>query len=339
MTTQASLLDQILSGTNRQLQVLAASGLVPLAPEELLPIQVALAGSPDIEIAGKAREALASVEPRLAADFLAHQAGERELAYFGLHVQLPALTEAILRRRDVPRSLLVQLASTLTAEMQEVLVLRQDAIVEEPEILVSLERNPQLSSYTKRRIWEYREHLLPKEKVPPKKPEEILAEAEALTDEEMEEAFEEARQRPPEGKPEEETGLTEVQIRSLPIPVRIKMARGANRQVRMILIRDTNAQVALSVLNGNSLPDQEVEQIATSRSVVGEVLAEIPRRREWIRKYSIAKALVKNPRTQLATSIALVPRMTMRDLRDLSRDKNIPDGVRTVARRLYMAKR
>lgn len=31
--------------------------------------------------------------------------------------------------------------------------------------------------------------------------------------------------------------------------------------------------------------------------------------------------------------------MTMRDLRDLSRDRNIPDAVRTQARRLYHAKR
>ena len=339
MTTQASLLDQILSGENRQLQVLAASGLVPLAPEELLPIQVALTGSPDGEVAAKARETLASTEPRLAASFLSDHAGEPELAYFGRHVPHPLLMEAILRRRDVPRQLLVELAPTLTPEMQEMLVLRQDAIVEEPQILVTLERNPQLSSYTKRRIWEYREHLLPRDRVPPKKAEEIQAEADALTDEEVQEAIDEAREKPAEGTVEEATGLTDVQIRSLPIPVRIKMARGGNRQVRGILIRDTNAQVALSVIHGNALPDNEVEQIANSRSVVSEVLAEIPKRREWIRKYSIAKALVKNPRTQLATSIGLVPRMTMRDLRDLARDKNVPDGVRTVARRLYMAKR
>ncbi len=339
MTTQASLLDQILSGANRQLQVLAASGLVPLPPEELLPIQVALAGSPDQEIAGKAQEALRTVEPRLAANFLSQQAGERELTYFAVEVQHPAMLEAILRRRDVPKDLLIRLAPMLTPEAQEVLVLRQDAIIDEPEILVALERNPQLSSYTKRRIWEYREHLLPRDKVPPKKPEEVLAEAEALTEDEIQEAIEEAKEKPAEGKAEETTGLTDVQIRSLPIPVRVKMARGANRQVRTILIRDTNSQVALSVVNGNSLPDQEVEQIANSRSVISEVLAEIPKRREWIRKYAIAKALVKNPRTQLATSIGLVPRMTMRDLRDLARDKNIPDGVRSIARRLYMAKR
>ncbi len=339
MTTQTSLLDQILSGENRQLQLLAASGLVPLAPEELLPIQVALAGSPDGEVAAKARETLASTEPRLVASFLSDHAGEQELAYFGHHVPHPVLMEAILRRRDVSRQLLVELAPTLTSEMQEMLVLRQDAIVDEPQILVTLERNPQLSSYTKRRIWEYREHLLPRDRVPPKKPEEIQAEADSLTEEEVQEAIDEAKEKPSEGSVEEDTGLTDVQIRSLPIPVRIKMARGANRQLRNVLIRDTNAQVALTVINGNTLPDNEVEQIANSRSVVSEVLAEIPKRREWIRKYSIAKALVKNPRTQLATSIGLVPRMTMRDLRDLARDKNVPDGVRTVARRLYMAKR
>ena len=339
MTTQANLLEQILSGSNRQLQVLAASGLVPLPPEELLPIQVALTRSPDAEIADKAGEALRSVEPRLVANFLAQQAGEQELAYFSTEIRHPAMLEATLRRRDVPRDLLIRIAPELTPEMQEFLVLRQDAIIEEPQILVALERNPQLSSYTKRRIWEYREHLLPRDKVPPKKAEDIEAEAEALTEEEVQEAIEEARDKPSDGKVEETTGLTDVQIRSLPIPVRMKMARGANRQVRSILIRDTNSQVALSVINGNSLPDQEVEQIANSRSVVGEVLAEIPKRREWIRKYAIAKALVKNPRTQLATSIGLVPRMTLRDLRDLSRDKNVPDGVRSVALRLYMAKR
>ncbi len=339
MTTQASLLDQILSGANRQLQVLAASGLVPLPPEELLPIQVALTSSPDAEISAKASETLRAIEPRLAADFLAQHAGEEELTYFGTQIQHPMVLEAVLRRREVPRGLLIQLAPELPPELQEVMVLRQDAIIEEPEILVALERNPRLSSYTKRRIWEYREHLLPRDKVPPKKPEEVLAEADSLTEEEVREAIDEAKGKPSEGNTEETTGLTDAQIRLLPIPIKIKMARGAAKQVRSILIRDTNSQVALSVITGNSLPEQEVEQIANSRSVISEVLAEIPKHREWIRKYAIAKALVKNPRTQLAISIGLVPRMIMRDLRDLSRDKNVPDGVRVVARRLFMAKR
>lgn len=339
MSQQADLIDQIFSGANRNLQVLAASGLVPIPPQELIPIQVALAGSPDPEISSKAAEALQNLDPGLGKDFLSNQAGETELRYFGLSSEQPIFLEAILRRMDSPRDLFVQMASRLQPDLQEILVLRQDAIVEEPGILIALEQNPGISSYCKRRIWEYREHLLPKDKVPPKKAEDIVAEADALTEEEIKEAIEEVKEKEAEGKLEETTGLTAGQIRLLPIPVRVKMGRNADRQIRNILIHDTNTQVALAVLLGNSLPDSEVEQIASSRNVVSEVLAEIPKKREWIRKYAIAKALVKNPRTQLAQALRLVPRMTMRDLRELARDKNVPDGVRSVALRLYQVKR
>ena len=337
--TQASLLEQILSGSNRNLQVLAASGLVPLPPEELIPIQVALTASPDHEISTKATDSLANLDPGIGSSFLKHHAGEAELQYFGLKVEQPVLIEVILRRQDVPRSLLTEMAPALSQENQEILVLRQDAILEEPKILLALEKNPALTSYTKRRIWEYREHLLPKDRVPPKKAEEIHAEADALTEEEVQEAIDEAKEKPAEGTEEESTGLTPGQVRLLPVPIRVKLARKADRQMRSILIRDSNSQVALSVMTGNSLSDQEVEQIANSRNVVREVLEEIPRRREWIRKYAVAKALVRNPRFHLAQAIRLVPRLTLKDLRELARDKNVADGVRSVALRLYHARR
>lgn len=337
--TQVNLLDQILAGSNRSLQVLAAQGLVPLAPEELIPLQIALTSSPDQEVAREAATALERLEPRIAIAYLTHQAGPEELAYFGRRSRNVDFLTAVIRRPDVPCALLQAMASIVPPEAQEALVLRQDAIVEEPEILWALERNPELTSYAKRRIWEYREHLLPREKVPPKTPEEIAAEADALTDKDLQEAIEEARERPEDGKIDEISGLTAGQIRLLSVPARIKMARAADRQLRNILIRDSNPQVALAVLNNSMVTDQEIELIANSRNVVDDVLELISRRRDWVRKYPIAKALVRNPRTHLATAIQLVPRMTLRDLRDLSRDRNVPDGVRTTARRLYHAKR
>ena len=337
---QANLLDQILSGQNRQLQVMAASGLVPLPQEQLIPIQVALTFSPDPEISSRSQTTLAELEPRLLMDFLGQQAGERELQYFATHSPHHDVLQTIIQRRDTPRPILALMASQISPDLQEILILRQDAILESPDILVELERNPQLASYTKRRIWEYREHLLPKEKLPPKTREELEAEVEAITEEDVLGALEEAKQKPAEGeKVDELRGLSDGQIRGLPVPIRVKIARGASRQLRGILIRDTNSQVALSVLNGNQLSDQEVEQIASSRSVVSEVLDEIPKRRDWIRKYPIAKALVRNPKTNLAVALRLVPRMSVRDLRELARDKNIADGVRSTALRLYQAKR
>lgn len=337
--TQENLLDQILSGSNRNLQVLAASGLVPLPPDELIPIQIALASSPDAEIMDKAMQALQEIDVNVASSFLGHKAGAKELTFFGLNVSHPKIQEAVVRRTDVPRSLLVQMAPQLAPEVQEVLVLRQDAILEEPQILVALEKNPGLTSYTKRRIWEFREHLLPRDRVPPKSAEEIQAEADALSEAELEEAIAEVREKPAEGPVDEKTGLSAGQIRLLPVPARVKLARNADRQTRSILIRDANSQVALTVMTTNNIPDSEVEMIASSRNVVPEVLAEIPKRREWIRKYAIAKALVKNPRTNLAVSMKLIPRMSLRDLRELARDKNVPDGVRSTSLRMYQARR
>lgn len=339
MTQQSDLLQQILSGTNRNLQVLAASGLVPLPPDELLPIQIALTNSPDMEVATKAGEALANLDINLASNFLTQNAGPNELYYFGTRVPNPVIHLVIIRRPDTPRDLMVQMAPYLAQEAQEALVLRQDAILEEPKILLALETNPNLTSYAKRRIWEYREHLLPKDKIPPKKAEEIAAEADALTEQEVQEAIDEVKQREGEGEVIEETGINPGQVRLLPVPVRMKLARKADRQMRSLLIRDSNSLVAVTVITANAIADSEVEQIANNRAVAREVLEEIPKKREWIRKYTIAKALVKNPRTNLATALKLVPRMTVKDLRELARDKNVPEGVRSVAIRLYQAKR
>jgi len=344
MTQENSLLQQILSGQNRQLQLLAAQGLVPLPPEQLLPIQVALTRSPDGEIAQHATAALDKAEPNLTATFLAEIAGADELHYFGTRSTDPKILEAIVRRRDVPRPVLVEMARRLGPELQETLILRQDAILEEPQILVALESNPQISNYAKRRIWEYREHLLPREKVPPKTAEEIEKEAEELTEEEIEEAIAEVTEGG-EGEEDDEqeplddlSRLNEGQIRGLPVPIRMRLARGANRQLRSILIRDTNSQVALSVIRSNPLTEQEVEAICNSKAVVDDVLMEISRQREWTKKYSIVKALARNPKTQLPTALRFVARLTARDLRAMARDRNVAAAVRAQALRLYQQK-
>jgi hypothetical protein len=161
-----------------------------------------------------------------------------------------------------------------------------------------------------------------------------------LADEEMRRALAAAAAVPPgDGEREPTTGLTEVQVRLLPVQVRMSLTRGAPRNLRQILIRDPNPVVALAVLANNAFNEQEVEAIAANRSVVDEVLAEIARRKNWIGQYRVALALVKNPRTPLALSVRLVSRLAVRDLRLLSRDRNVPDAVRSTAGRLYRIKR
>jgi hypothetical protein len=106
-----------------------------------------------------------------------------------------------------------------------------------------------------------------------------------------------------------------------------------------MLVRDANARVAISVLANNAVSEQEIEAVARNRSVVEDVLVYISRRREWAGKIGVQRALVQNPRTPIALAVRIVPKLSVRDLRDVSKDRNIPDAVRTLALRLYRIKR
>jgi len=330
------LVQEVLSGSNRELLELAASGFLPLPPDQLLPVQVALARGDDAELRQRATESLRSMDPRVAAPFLAQAAGPAELAFFAAEVSHPLIVETILRRRDVPRQLLVDLARRLPGDLQELLLLRQDAIVEEPAILNALEENRQLTPYTQRRINEYREHLLPQRSAAVRVA--LVEAAERLTDQELAAAIEAVRGVPVEGEIEDTTGLSEGQIRMLTVPQRLRLTRGASRVMRQILLRDPNAQVAVAVLTHNNFSEQEMEQVVRSRSVLEDVLLEVAKRREWVARYSICRALISNPKTPVAISVRLLPKMSVRDLRLVSRDRNVADAVRSSATRLYTIK-
>jgi hypothetical protein len=336
--SQASLLEQVRSGSNRQLQMLAAEGMLPLPAEQLIPVQVSLTLGSDLEVATRAAESLKKLDARFAQSYLARDAGPEVLAFFAGYVTHPLVIETILRRRDVPRAILADLARRLPADLQELLLLRQDAIVEAPEILDALEENPDLSSYTQRRIDEYREHLLPRDRSARPGPAVPLP-GEEIDDIELAAELEAVRELPESGEVDvEKTQLSEGQIRMLSIPARLKLTRGAPRSLRAILLRDSNSLVAVSVIQNNSLSDQEVEQTASNRAVVEEVLEAIARNRQWAAKYNICKSLVQNPRTYLPTALRLMTRLSVRDLRELSRDRNVADAVRSTALRLYTIK-
>ncbi len=109
--------------------------------------------------------------------------------------------------------------------------------------------------------------------------------------------------------------------------------------LRAILIRDPHPRVAVAVLKVNPISDQEVEQIASSRLVVQEVFEAICARRQWIGKYPILRTLAFNPRLPVALGLKLIPRLALRDLRQLGRDHNVADAIRSMAQRLYKIKR
>jgi len=319
--------------------MLAAKGLVPLPIQELVSLQIKLLDFDDEVVQAEAGKALRECDPSILHVLIAETSDVDLVSRVVAEIDHPLIIEAALRRSGVPVSLLRSLAGRLSEDLQEILLLRQDKIVEDPGILAALEQNEKLSTFSTRRIAEYREHLLhTPERV--KRRETAPAEVEIeVSDEEVEKAVELAKEEPAHGETDAVTGLSETQIRSLPVPVRLKLSRSAPLGMTRLLVRDTNPLVALSALTNSPMPESEIERIAASRIVSDEVLKEIGRNRNWNRKYSIVKALVHNPRAPIGLSVRLVPRLSVKDLRSLSRDRDVPEAVRSRAAGLYRMKR
>ena len=343
------LVARVLSGEHPRLEELAARGVLPLPREELLRLQVRLASSGRAEVAETARATIKEHSIPFLLDFIRHEAGKVEVGFFLRSSTDPSLTEAAIQHRALDAELLGEVAPRLDERGQEVLLLRQDLIRESPEVLEALSSNPKLTSYSRRLIGEYKRHLLVSDEQPaipapepePTEPHPLDPEGEWTSEEaqEVDEAIADVLESvEAEGEFDERTGLTEGQVRMLPLPVRAKLARGAGRALRGILIRDANPQVAVAVLKGSAFSEAEAEIVSANRYVATEVLQEIGLRRDWIMKYQIMSNLVKNPRTPIAMAIKLIPRLSIRDLGQLRRDRNVPDAVRQMAARLHVAR-
>ena len=117
------------------------------------------------------------------------------------------------------------------------------------------------------------------------------------------------------------------------VPQKMSRATKGTREERAILIRDPNKLIAVTVLSSPKLTDSEVESIAKMSSVSDEILRIISTNRNWMKNYVVVSALARNPKTPLAISMHLLNRLSEKDLRTLSTNRNIPEVLRTSARK------
>ncbi len=119
---------------------------------------------------------------------------------------------------------------------------------------------------------------------------------------------------------------------------RVKLAAKGDREARNILIRDPNRVVSQAVINNPRITEQEVEKIASMRTVPADVLRQISANRNWARNYSIMHKLAQNPRTPISNAMTILTRMQLKDLKALNKNRNVSDAVRRQAFRLIAAR-
>ncbi len=128
-------------------------------------------------------------------------------------------------------------------------------------------------------------------------------------------------------------------IQKLSVSEKLLLALRGGKEVRSILLRDPNKEIALNVLENPKITETEIETIARSRSISDEALRKISKKREWMKNYNIILALVTNPKTPAGLAVSLVSELKTKDLVLLEKNKNVSEGVRITAKKLLRARK
>jgi hypothetical protein len=125
-------------------------------------------------------------------------------------------------------------------------------------------------------------------------------------------------------------------LSSLPIVERMKLAMKGSREQRAQLVRDSNRMVATAVLSSPKLTESEVEAFTKMGNVSEDVLRIIGMNRSWLKNYGVILGLVRNPKTPPGISMQLLHRLNEKDVKMLAVDRNVPEALRLVARKLMV---
>lgn len=128
------------------------------------------------------------------------------------------------------------------------------------------------------------------------------------------------------------------QILTMSVPAKIELALKGNKEARGLLIRDSNKVVQEAVLDSPKLTDVEIDGIVRMRNLPEDLFRKIERNHEWMKRYSVLKGFLANPKVPPGISLKYLPRLTDMDLKLLAKDRNVSELLRREARKVYDAR-
>ena len=123
-------------------------------------------------------------------------------------------------------------------------------------------------------------------------------------------------------------------ILAMGVPEKQRLAALANREARSLLIRDPNKMISLNVLKNAKINESEILHYARRRDLSPDILSAIAQDQKWKKNYPMKFALASNPKTPFSVSVSFVSQLYERELKLLSRDKNVPSVLRRRAQEI-----
>jgi len=337
---QSNLLKSFLEGTPpKAMRLLAARGLLPLPPADLMELLVFLSKDADPEIATQAEKTLASwTDDEMLPYVQSRECRPDVLMHIARISSSAPVLEAIILNPATPGEAIEKLAPVVPGPLLETILINRVRLLEFPGILKNVRQNPAATPQILGLVTEIEFEFFSG-----KKKEYAVEETVAVEEEPAADFQELVLELAPEdltleGLPLDPDAREEAlyqKLSQMSVRDKIKFALMGTREARAILIRDTNKEVSRAVLHSPKLTENEVEGFTAMRNISEEILREIGNSRLWTRSYVVAQNLVKNPKTPPTISQRMLYRLQTRDLAILARDRSVPEAVRRNAQRTY----
>jgi hypothetical protein len=364
------------SSLSKEMRLMAARGVIPLAPKDIALVLYGLILDKDEDISKEAETSLKSLPEAIMVNVLLDTSTPFELIdYISRNTTSQPQIQRIILNPSTSDSTIAYLAETVsTPSLIELIADNQQRILRSESIVEALSKNPAISRSTLDRVVSFfqlylgRKGQIPadypvsfeKDELPQYTFEEIEDfESENETVEELDEepvleseldrvheSFLDRIHFTPDLTGETKEYINEEKsenlfhrLKQMNVAEKIKLAILGNRETRTILVRDSHRIVASAVLKNPRLTDVEAILIAQSKTVDEEVLREIAGSRKWAKIYPVKVSLVNNPKTPPIIALNFIGHLRNRELRALLNNKNLPGVVVSAAKRMVEEKK
>lgn len=343
-------------------RLMAARGLAPMSPRDLVTAQYVLTYDGDEKIASTARSSLEQMDDRIANAVLPDTAVSPFVLALLAELLTPrdAMIEKVLLNTSTPSSAFSTVAEHCSEKVCEIIAINQARLLDAPEIARGLARNPSCLKSTKDSVFDFLVRsgiilddipefeaallrLSPQDRLKAAEAVELpleLLDEKFLTEEQKKQLGErrfigEDDEELEGDESESESGtLTLKMLREMTTGMKVALAVKGKKSIRRELLRDSNRVVAMAAISSPQVNENDALEAANMRSVHGDVINFIAMKKDWVKLYSVKLALVQNPKCSPGFAMRQVGFLNKKDLKTVSASKNVSMAIRNAAAKL-----
>ena len=330
------------------LRIMAAKGMVPMGPKDMVTVLTSLSFDDDDKVESAAIDSLLELPDRILDGALQEKLHPLVLDHLARTLGEEKHLERILLNTETPDETFAYLADQVEGRLLGIVLENQVRLLRHKSIVSKVLENPSISKAQVDRLMDFAvrtdmefeglevfEAAKIRVRGAPKDPDvekEIRQVVEASLPEDLLKPEVDDLDTLDKEEAEIKKKTLLQRLSDMTIAQKVALAQKGNKTVRSALVKERNKLVCTAAIKNPGVNEAEAAAIAMNRSVSDDVIRIICNNREWTRSYQVKVALVNNPKTPMATAMRFLGIMRNPDLKNISRSKSIPSALAKAAK-------